>query len=894
MANLRRVNWLSQQRVDTPDMKALESSMSNDFDDLIKSFVTGTSQSYILRGFEILMSGAVGGAASGLLLSVDPGAIFHINSSQSGTFYLTQSGMAAQQLNSATNAIVDGSFVPSSINYVGIEYERFLDSTTSAQVYLWNPTQNNETTKTVPRAQILRFRIKITTSAFAANVLPIATVTTDSGNNVVSITDARSNLFRLGQGGASPNPFYVYPWTAQTEGRLENPSTSSSNSVSPFRGGDKMIGTLKDWMDAMMTSIQEIKGTTYWYQSGSAGSIESLRADLGNTITTGKGAISHSDTTAGLINWDEDIYMKVVGTSLAYKILANPSTSDITLSDNQVAYINLVRGVQVSPNLIFTNSSAVVSSVGSVAWTSSLQAGDWVKLGADSDAYYYQILTVDSLSQVTLTTAFTGTSTGASGAKAKYAFGTYQTSASPSTSRHIYVTSRGNVPSGQDVWWLLLRADNTGVIPRVYVRFLGSELEQGETEEIDDGVPRQLLQYIGSPLESSRYPQYVSALNPGSVAEITDITCGAASTITSNQYFYLNSAADSRQYYVWFNKDGTGTDPWPLFARTGIEVAITTGQTNIQVATALSNALNAITFDDFTAAPKANPNEHVVRVTNNSAGTCADASNFNVGAPFAISVFQQGTGTGNYQINDGDDLTLAIKKLDKAYGALIASLDDPSYDETVYIVASGTPPDSLTGPVTSGTLITLPLNSRLSNIQQYYQVGNGTLQVYLNGQYLTLNDDWAEVGSSGAPSSQIQILQQLEIGDTLEFRISTGGAGAGGGLQGPQGDPGVQGPPGLNATDPVSISTKTSSYTVLLTDHALLADCTSGVITFTLPPASTANGRIFYFKKIDSSSNNLIVKGNLTELIDGSNIFTISVQYGAVTLIGDGTQFWIL
>lgn len=894
MSVRRRLNILSQGRIDTSDLKSFDSSTSNDFDELIKSFVTGTSQGFVLRGFEILMSGAIGGAASGLLLSVDPGAIFHINSSQSGTFYLTQAGTPAQQLNSATNSIVDGSFVPSSINYVGIEYERFLDSTTSAQVYLWNSTQNNETTKTVPRAQILRFRIKITTSAFATNVLPIATVTTDSGNNVVSITDARSNLFRLGQGGASPNPFYVYPWNNQTEGRLENPSTSSSNSVSPFRGGDKMIGTLKDWMDAMMTSIQEIKGTTYWYQAGSAGSIESLRADLGNTITTGKGSISHSDTTAGLINWDEDIFMKVVGTSLSYKILANPSTSDITLSDNQVAYINLVRGVQVAPNLIFTNSSTVVSSVGSVAWTSSLQAGDWVKLGSDSDAYYYQILTVDSLSQVTLTSVFTGTSTGASGAKAKYAFGTYQTSASPSTNRHIYVANRGSVPSGQDVWWLLLRADNTGVIPRVYVRFLGSELEQGETEEIDDGVPRQLLQYIGSPLESSRYPQYVSALNSGSVAEITDITCGDASTITSNQYFFLNSSADSRQYYVWFNKDGTGTDPWPLFSRTGIEVAITTGQTNAQVATALSNALNAIIFDDFTAAPKATPNEHVVRVTNNSAGTCTDASNFNVGAPFAISVFQQGTGTGNYQINDGDDLTLAIKKLDGAYGALIASLNDPSYDETVYIVSSGTPPDSLTGPVTTGTFITLPLNSRLSNIQQYYEVGSGALQVYLNGQYLTLNDDWAEVGSSGAPSSQIQILQQLEIGDTLEFRISAGGAGAGGGGIGVPGNPGPQGPPGLNATDPVTISTKTSSYTVLLTDHALLADCTSGVITFTLPAASTANGRIFYFKKIDSSSNNLIIQGNLVDQIDGANSFPITVQYGAVTLIGDGSQFWII
>src|ERR1035437_2092941 len=153
MAAKRRVNWISQQRVDVPDMRAVESAVSNDFDELIKSFVTGTSQGYFLRGFEISMAGAIGGAASGLQMIVDPGAIFHINSSQSGTFFLVTPGMPAQVLNAATNIIVDGAFSPNAINYVGIEYERFIDDTTSAQIYIWNPTTNNETTKNAPRAQ---------------------------------------------------------------------------------------------------------------------------------------------------------------------------------------------------------------------------------------------------------------------------------------------------------------------------------------------------------------------------------------------------------------------------------------------------------------------------------------------------------------------------------------------------------------------------------------------------------------------------------------------------------------------------------------------------------------------------------------------------------------------
>ncbi|NJO48241.1 MAG: hypothetical protein HC840_00835 [Leptolyngbyaceae cyanobacterium RM2_2_4] len=898
MSVKRRLNIISQQRIDSQDLKSIESAVANDFDELIKSFVTGTSQGYILRGFEISMAGAIGGAASGLQLIVDPGAVFHVSSSQSGTFLLVPVGTPTQQLNSATNTIIDGAFAPSAINYIGLEYERFIDDTTSSQVYIWNPTTKNETTKNAPRAQILRYRIKITTSIFASNVLPIATVTTDSGNNVVSIADARWMLFRLGTGGAAPNPFYVYPWTAQPEGRTENPSTSSSNSVNPFHGGDKMLMSLKDWMNAIMTSLQEIKGTVYWYSPGAAGSIDSLRTDLGNTITTGAGVIEHSADTAGLITWDEDIVLKVVGSRLEYRFAANdaPST-DITLSENEVAYVTLVRDVEITPNLVFTNSSAIVSSVGAIAWTGPLQPGDWIKLGADTVSGYYQIDTVDSLSQVTLTIPFQGSSTGAGGAKAKYAFGTYSTSPAPSSNRDIFIADRASVPQGQDVFWFLLRADNGGVIPRVYVRFIGSELEMGESEEIDDGVPRQLLQYIGAPLESSSRPIYSSAINPGALPEITDLTFGDAASMTSNDYFFINSSADARKYYMWVNKDGTGVDPAPLADRIGIELIVTTGQTAIQVAAIAAAAISNTFYPDFSAVQRANPNDHIVRVTNNSAGVTTDAVNFNMNVPFAVTIIQQGTGDGNFIVNDGDNLTKAIKKLDQAFGALLASLDDPSYDEPVDIVASGeTPPTSLNGPVLVGTEIFLPDNTRLASITQYYTVGDGALQVFLNGQYLRLGVDWSEVGSTGTASNSVLILQQLEVGDSLEFRISGGGAaGGGGGGVGPQGPPGPAGPAGADAIGgPVAISIKTGNYTAMLSDNVLLADATGGAIILTLPSAASATGQVFFFKKIDASVNVVTVKGNLTELIDGANTFLINTQYASVTVVSDGTQFWVI
>lgn len=1072
MAVQRRVNWISQGRVDVPDVRAVESAASNDFDQLIQSFVTGTTQGYVLRGFEILMTGAIGGAASGLQMLVDPGALFHIAASQSGTVLMTPAGTAPQQLNSATNTIVDGAFTPNAINYVGVDYERFIDSSTDAQVYLWDPTTNSETTKVAPRAQILRFRLKVSTTVWPTNILPIAVVTTDAGNNVLSITDARWSLFRLGTGGASPNPFYVYPWTAQTEGRVENPSTSSSNSVNPFHGGDKMLANLKDWMNAIMSDLLEIKGTTYWYSTNSAGSLVSLREDLASTVTTGRGTITHSPTTAGLINWSDDIFLKIIGSNLSYKFAANPSSTDIQLADNEVAYITLTRNVSISPNLIFTNGSKIVQSVGSVSWTSNLQSGDWIRLGSDTTANYYQIDTVDSVSQVTLLLNYAGVSTGASGAKSVYAYGTYNASVSPSTSRDIFIVDRSLVPSGQDIFWFLFRADNGGVVPRVYVRFIGQELEQGDTDDIDDGVPRQLLAYIGSPMESASRPIYTSAFNPSIsyLANVTNLAFGASSGgitgISGGQYFYVNSSNNARQYYVWFKVSGVGSDPAPAANRIGIQVNITTGQTNAQVATAVASALGSTNAGDFTAVTQANPNQYQVTVTNTSAGTCIASSNGDVSG-LTVTTPQAGTGPGNNIIHDGDNLTLAIKELDQAFGSLLVSLDDPSYDEALSIVTGGSgvlieqitdfssKPESFTtfffstnfrrgfyflspatttvtdvtfklgadpaggsfapgmtaymyndsagspgtiigssplnsstvptsatdfnfvfsspvavtsgqryyivlgiasitgiqeldfygrtslpdaqlnaglvttndlvswtvgsssngndvyfivnstgggagpgqivGPISSGTDITLPNNSRLANVAQFYTVGKGSLQIFLNGQYLHLSDDWAEVGASGTASNSIQIERNLVVGDLIEFRISAGGASAGGGGGvGPAGPAGPAGPPGADAAGgPIAISTKTANYTILLTDCFLKANCavTPQDITFTLPPASTCAGRIFYFKKIDSTSHIMTIQANGAELIDGFNTKSTSSLNVSFSLVCDGTTW---
>jgi hypothetical protein len=974
MAILSTSNLLSEQRYDVSDARRIESAVRNDFDETVTSIFTNTTQGYIIRGFSLVTSGAIGSPANSLQLQVDPGAVLHINASVSGTIFQTPSGTPNEILNASINTAVVGSFAANSTNYIGLDYERFADPSTNVTKYIWSAAANDELPTIAPAAQTLTFQIYITTSVWALNVLPIAIVKTDANGNVTSITDARYNLYSLETGGINPNPDYVYPWSA---GRTRPPVTITSANASedPFVGGDKQLACFKDWADAVMTTFLEIKGTPDWYSGTSGGNVLptllSLFQDLGNTVITGSGEISNgilpnSDpilvttgnitqssnqlttlgsvaglvdgdyifgtgieqgttilaisgstitmstmatltgtgvsvkfyspaviTAPGQINWDDPIEIRVVGSSLSYSLTANPSSTDISLSDDEAAYITLIRDQPVTPNLIFVGGSPTVVSVGAVSWTTSLLAGDYIKIAANGVSDYYKILSVDSTSQVTLTTnASIADNTGVSGAKSQYAFGSYHTSPSPSTTRDIYIADRNLVPFAGNVFWLFLREDNGGN-PRVYIRFLSQELDNGQSVQVSGTTSQELLNYIGSPSAASSKPQYVNALNPNSLPQITHLTIGSGGTISAGQYFIIYSSANSKQYTVWFKVNGSGALPLVPNASASIEVDILSGDSSTVVATKLALALNSDFFLNFSAVSGVGS----VVVTNTSSGTASSATTGTMGAPFAIAINQSGTGNGNFIVHDGDNLTLAIKELDSAIGALEESLDLPNYDEVVQIVASGaSPPNTLNGPLSPGTMITLPNNSREGNIPALYTVGKGTLQVYLNGQFLDIytGENYTEVGTAGTPSSTIQIAFGLVVGDELEFRIGAGGGGGGGGLQGPPGNPGPQGPPGADAAGgPVAVSIKTSSYTVLTSDCFLAADCTTGNITFTLPAATGNTGRIFYFKKIDSSPNTLTVVGNGFDTIDGSSSFLFSVQYQAASMIDNGSNWWV-
>ena len=83
---------------------------------------------------------------------------------------------------------------------------------------------------------------------------------------------------------------------------------------------------------------------------------------------------------------------------------------------------------------------------------------------------------------------------------------------------------------------------------------------------------------------------------------------------------------------------------------------------------------------------------------------------------------------------------------------------------------------------------------------------------------------------------------------------------------------------------------RTTAYTATDTDY--LIDCTSGTFTVTLPASSGRTGRILIIK--NSGAGTITVDGNASETIDGATTYAISVQYGTIQIMSDGTNWKII
>jgi hypothetical protein len=90
----------------------------------------------------------------------------------------------------------------------------------------------------------------------------------------------------------------------------------------------------------------------------------------------------------------------------------------------------------------------------------------------------------------------------------------------------------------------------------------------------------------------------------------------------------------------------------------------------------------------------------------------------------------------------------------------------------------------------------------------------------------------------------------------------------------------------------LSIQTLTTSGIAGIASLVKL-DASLGSFTASLPTAVGNSGLKTILKKIDSSSNTILIDPNGSETIDGASTFTIFVQHQSLSLISDGAN-WIV
>ena len=378
----------------------------------------------------------------------------------------------------------------------------------------------------------------------------------------------------------------------------------------------------------------------------------------------------------------------------------------------------------------------------------------------------------------------------------------------------------------------------------------------------------------------------------------------------------LGTPADPNHKFAW----GTKQEPPYTINLTGVAGIFQAGEV-VNLGTEIATVVNGGTTSISVQVPSSKsffPGDAVSGNTSGATGTIDTISESFTGVDKNVKNIKEDLDALKTEIlllktNDPKGFwwqqTKSIVELQAEIDAITGVLDSASYDE-----------DIITGSVIlAGTNIDLPLNSRVAGTpQQYYTVGKGALEVFLNGQRLSQNvpGGWLEVGTSGSPSMEIQIDQDLEDTDIVAFRLGFGGAGTSGGGGGGGGSFDINALPVSNTADNadyiaiydssiaaqrkqlrstflaglggfLQVQTYSANHTADVNlDTVLLMNVGASNKTFSLPDPTTCGGKVFYFKKIDAGLFSMIING-AGFLIDGQPTISTNTQYQSVALVAD-------
>lgn len=813
MSVLGRILVSSAERLDLPDLLSIDSYAAGDWKFFLKGLV-GDSKPYILKGFNVIdPTNAIG--TQSCSISVAESVVFYPGANAGSFFVGLEDG-------NAQAAPLVPELRKNAVNYVYLTLSTTNTSTDTRA--FWDPDKDGgaggEFTQDINTESILKVEVNVSTGSFPANTIPVAKVTV--GPVVITaIQDARDLMFRLGTGGINPDPFNTYGWRSLPSSpyqRNEPPTTMTAGGVDPFQGADKNILTLKEWMDAIMSKLRELGGTTYWYEDTSTFSIISNFVDAMNTAFKSKGKWLHDSSTPGLITWTEDINIKITSDNRTYIIRAGNKT----LADEQVMYLAMVRNQpfnSTDQEVSWTNAQNYINTVGgAVGLFANLAKGDYVKKTTDSSDKWIRV--EEFYDAINLG----GSTTTAALAKSVRLSSNYQGSTATEKGRYdkgIYLSSDVVVSdrdqaaisnAGGNFHWLAMRSDTIENVSNVVTTTLTVNVtdHDGITALVTATgahglVDNDRVTISGGTNFNGTYQVEVLSSTTfkidktgGPYADEGSITARYATVTTAARSTAYGLQLESANH--GFNTDDTiivsGTTNYNGSYK--INVRSATVFTIPKTAAAATETSGLATLARAILKTEGAVTQIIQGEEIDIGDNVADNMRKYMGMKSLSDSTPEYSNVTNdlvsYPVAQGDDLTLALGQTIGNVNDIFDTLNQPSYDEFREIVASSPTGNQLLGPVTSGTTIALPNNSRLpGSPSQSYIVGNGALEIYLNGQMLQLGEagGWTQVGSTGDDSTDIVINQQLEVGDFLTFRIdATGGPGSGSGGGGGGGTPG--------------------------------------------------------------------------------------------------------
>lgn len=413
MSTLARPNWVSGQRVDLADLQAIDSYAASDLRAFVK-FMVGNSQPYIISGLRV-----VGASGRDVTIEVKNCAIFLPNDT-AGSFYIGGPSDDDQILSIPANSTV----------YVEATFSR--QTQTPVTKGRWDETATTgaypagqEFTSSVDAQEVLKMTISYNTVDFTPGAIPIARFNTAAG--ITSHSDCRNMFFRLGTGGVSPNPTKQYSWSPNRAAAPVTGSAYGDTAGSPFQRtdaygvvNDSAFTCFKDFHDALLTVIAEMRGVSIWYTSGALSAYlanlnlnqlmfdspggHHMVADPATYLTWSRAADTklRSEGTGpvqwlanyGFVSWQ----LGGTFTSAALRTYSAP-LFNITVADDSNLYLGLIRDAVVGAGntvewLPATNDSGwpTAETVKGIAGDFlGVAVGDYIRKESESASRYYKI-----------------------------------------------------------------------------------------------------------------------------------------------------------------------------------------------------------------------------------------------------------------------------------------------------------------------------------------------------------------------------------------------------------------------------------------------------------------------------------------------------------------------